>query len=391
METERLFCRSDQLPAYLQSSALTREDETVMKDLLVSAVAEQCVGLRRALQNSDVVGNGKNPGIGAQRARRSLKATAYETGASVYLERHRTDIDAQLKEHQSATDCDSLTSRIRDSTLLEKEREGLWKTNEMQRRDQNSRNFATHRAIHPPKPAAPPLTLPDLGSLHEPLRYSAGLPLTDPPAPKKPGKRAGRAAGSLRKAVRPEASALGSAPVDEASSCADDAEEGPPASGSSSRTKNNPRKRRAEDDPAEDGASAPARWRRRVAFTADGSGSSEDVERRARDDAAGLDENSDDELPVRISGREPKMSGESVAPLDLSTAAGAAELGTATPAVVRTTASASEPGTIGRVEAAAPPDSDPGGHHASQIQRPRPRPQNKDPGRSRKPGISTAF
>lgn len=385
-EADRMSGDQQFLPVYLRSSPWLQGLDGLKEELLVAA-ANHSVALEHALSNRlEVTG---------QKKRKPVKPSPYGTGGSQYLGRHSIDVDAQLRAHQRTTNEDTLLSRVRDSTMHEKDREGRWKVNEIQRRDQNSKNFAAHQTIHPTKPASSSLILPDLEAVHEPLRYTAGSSVTSQPpaASKKHGRRGGRALISQQEAPRPHDGAPESVPLRAA--------DGPgktylghpgTASASASGSDVIPRKRRAEEL-LPDSDSQPSR-RRRIRLTSEDNEGSEHFKVPLFLASPGSQEHSDDELPLQIStGRGPSsaaaaMSGEMrTGRLATPTALEARSVAAAhspAPAPARSESTAESSLTapmVSDLRASVPPPLPP----------PRPRPRRKNSQLARSPGFSTAF
>lgn len=164
-ELDRLSLPQSDLPAYIRASTLAgNQTADHVRQKLYSAATQHSLALERLLAHgsSDLRDRG-----GLSHPSR----TSCDADARAHLDRHPTDIEAQLQLLHKATEDDVLLSRIRDSTVQEKEREGLWKTNERQRRDQNAINLAVHQTIHPAKPPPDPVVLPNLNAVHDELRY----------------------------------------------------------------------------------------------------------------------------------------------------------------------------------------------------------------------------
>lgn len=181
-DLDRLSSGVDGVPAYLQSSTMVNGPgvEVLKQSLLAAALAHT-----RELRDE-----------GSRRSAGRPAPPVYDAAARSHIDALTVDLDAELQTHQQVTAADPLLSRIRNSVLHEKTLEARGKSNEELRRDQNALNLAAHRAIHPAKPAPPPIILPELERLHEALEYT---PTDAPSVPsiaatvKKQNKRSARA------------------------------------------------------------------------------------------------------------------------------------------------------------------------------------------------------
>ncbi|VDB96058.1 unnamed protein product [Peniophora sp. CBMAI 1063] len=169
-ELSRILAPASDLPAYLRNSPLAEASlcAAILSDLL-SAAAEQSEKLCKALENSSTAS--RSPHL----ARRPPAAEG-ETAAEAALRRHAQDVDGDLLAHRREVEADPLKRRLRAAVSQAAARQDLYKANERLRNDQNAQNLASHQSIHPKKPPADPLILPDLDHVHRPLQYTTGEP-----------------------------------------------------------------------------------------------------------------------------------------------------------------------------------------------------------------------
>ncbi|KZV74334.1 hypothetical protein PENSPDRAFT_662516 [Peniophora sp. CONT] len=383
-ELTRLSSDTQGLPAYLRASGLTSPEVTEpLKESLLSAAAAHRLALGRVLPSGGAASNSPKS---RERSGRDLA----DSDAISALDRHDIDIMGELRAQRRDIDGDVLSSRLRASAVQEAERQGRWKLNEQQRKDQNALNLAAHHVIHPVKPPPNPLVLPDLQDLHQDLLYSPSQP-PEFIAPAAKSKRVVRTTAGRHRAVA-GATDVGKAPGDATRSQLQ----------RSSAVKRvafrspDPKRRGTggtKKRPAEDDLGQLSSKNRRLARPPDIEEEQESFDLRAIE---GSDSDIDSILPATIS--VPKVS-RALPPrhnaIEKRTtvsrprmASPGKEISESYPPAERSSAEKVPSGYSRDDEEDTMTDRSATSH---SVPRPRPLPRRKDPSNPSKPGISTAF